>query len=184
MVNFNELTRDQLIQASQNYPWFAAARVSLCECFASESGLETADAFLKESLAYLPDATFVYSRLRRDIERDYTDEDIARAVRDAIGGKKRVFTAGMDFFSKEDYDSVRMDDDASLSQIAVVDYSAPAPEPVRTEVETFDLVTETLAQIYADQGYFDKAKEIYSKLCLLNPEKSAYFVSLIEKLNS
>ena len=42
--------------------------------------------------------------------------------------------------------------------------------------------TQTLAEIYAEQGYFDQAKQIYSQLILAYPEKSAYFASLIEKL--
>ena len=46
-----------------------------------------------------------------------------------------------------------------------------------------DFCTETLAGIYAEQGYFDQAKRIYSKLILAFPEKSAYFASLIEKLD-
>lgn len=37
--------------------------------------------------------------------------------------------------------------------------------------------------IYLDQGYYDQAKAIYSKLILAIPEKSAYFASLIEKID-
>jgi len=32
------------------------------------------------------------------------------------------------------------------------------------------------------QGHIDKAIEMYEKLSLINPEKSAYFAALIEKL--
>jgi len=49
--------------------------------------------------------------------------------------------------------------------------------------EHSDLVSETLAGIFAQQGNLPKAIEMYKKLMLLNPEKSAYFASLIEKLN-
>ena len=35
----------------------------------------------------------------------------------------------------------------------------------------------------ADQGYYEQAKDIYSKLILAYPEKNAYFAALIEKLN-
>ena len=45
-------------------------------------------------------------------------------------------------------------------------------------------ITETLAEIYAQQGYLEQAKNIYSKLILRYPEKSAYFATLIEKLNN
>lgn len=45
------------------------------------------------------------------------------------------------------------------------------------------LVTETLATIYADQGNYRKAKEIYQLLILKYPEKSSYFAALIQELD-
>ena len=56
---------------------------------------------------------------------------------------------------------------------------------VKTEAdfdEDDDLVSEELAEIYAKQGLNSEAIEIYRKLSLLNPKKSAYFAAQIEKL--
>jgi hypothetical protein len=51
-----------------------------------------------------------------------------------------------------------------------------------------DLVSETLAGIFAEQGNLARAIEMYKKLMLLSPEKSALFAArikeLTEKLNS
>ncbi|WP_338876630.1 hypothetical protein WBJ53_13335 [Spirosoma sp. SC4-14] len=46
------------------------------------------------------------------------------------------------------------------------------------------LVTESFAKILVKQGKFDKAREIYEKLMVKNPEKSAYFAEKISELTS
>ncbi|TYR34459.1 hypothetical protein FXV77_15685 [Sphingobacterium phlebotomi] len=65
----------------------------------------------------------------------------------------------------------------------------PQPENINVEnkarkssEEQFDLVTETLASIYADQAMYVKAIEVYKKLILRFPEKKSYFATRIKEL--
>ena len=49
-------------------------------------------------------------------------------------------------------------------------------------VETEEIYTETMAEVWLRQGNKEKAIEIFSKLSLLNPSKRAYFAAKIDSL--
>jgi hypothetical protein len=52
----------------------------------------------------------------------------------------------------------------------------------RSSEDSNEVVTETLARIYADQMLYHKAIATYKKLIFKFPEKSTYFASRIEEL--
>lgn len=45
-----------------------------------------------------------------------------------------------------------------------------------------EVITEAMAEVFARQGKLGKAAEVYQKLSLLNPAKSAYFAAKIDNL--
>ncbi|MEO7307479.1 MAG: hypothetical protein ABIR78_01590 [Ferruginibacter sp.] len=45
-----------------------------------------------------------------------------------------------------------------------------------------EVLTESMAEVFARQGKLSKASEVYQKLSLLNPAKSTYFAAKIENL--
>lgn len=49
-------------------------------------------------------------------------------------------------------------------------------------IEGKEVVTETMAEVLVKQGMREKAMEVYRKLSLLDPDKSAYFANKIEEL--
>ncbi len=96
------------------------------------------------------------------------------------GANKNYRGAG-DYFSREQYEQVRKE----ASEVSI-------PSETISDIDSFNFdrdvsldgfCTEALAEIYAEQGYFERAKDIYAKLILAYPEKNTYFASLIEKMN-
>ena len=102
--------------------------------------------------------------------------------------KPKIVVVGGDYFSKDDF--AQLDEGEKVAEIKLgapadnMDHGSDGGESDSLDFDSLDFVTETLAKIYADQGYYDKAIEVYAKLILLYPEKSTYFASLVNEIKS
>lgn len=96
--------------------------------------------------------------------------EIARSIQNKPGKKVRL----IDKFLEAQPKMPPVKEDESTSPMD----GKPAQEDLNEE-----FVTETLATIYAQQGYYKKALQIFEKLSLKYPEKSTYFAAQIEKVN-
>lgn len=96
--------------------------------------------------------------------------EIARSIQNKPGKKVRL----IDKFLEAQPKMPPIKEEESTSPMD----SKPVQEDVNEE-----FVTETLASIYAQQGYYKKAVQIFEKLSLKYPEKSTYFAAQIEKVN-
>ena len=179
-IDLKKLTLEELVGAINLYPWYGGARRELCARMAA-SGEAWDERQFAQAAMYVGNRELVYRMARQSRSADLSDREVAKLLQEASTPERKVRAVGGDFFSQHEYDNVSRAEDRIFSTFA---------SKVRSEREEQsdfsildDFCTESLAQVYAEQGYYEQAKYIYSKLCLRYPEKIAYFAALIEKLD-
>jgi len=192
-IDLGTLTMDELAGVVHLYPWFASARKELCQRMSRLGGDDWGVGQYAEEALYIGDRRKVASLLRSGRKADYADKDLSRILRSYIAPEpqpeepeepgREVHVVGGDYFSQAQYNGVRQSGDNIFTRFAV----KPRSDGGKDERTGSDIAeryaTETLAQIFAEQGCVEEARRIYSRLLLENPEKSAYFAALIDKLS-
>ena len=190
-IDLKSLTLDELVGTVGLYPWFGAARKELCQRMSRLGGADWGDAQYADAALYLGDRRRISDIIRSSRKPDLSDKDLGALLKAFIAPEvpaqedaapRTVRVARGDYFTQAEYDRVRTSEDNVFSRFAAKTKSEPSEPSEPMEVED-RFCTETLAQIFAEQGYFEQAKNIYSRLGLFYPEKSAYFAALIEKLD-
>jgi hypothetical protein len=190
-IDIKALNMEELVGVVDLYPWYAGARLELCRRMSALGDGSWGEDRYVEAALFVRNRRAVFDIMHSGKASSITDSAVHELVDSYLRAEKvevprkeekKVRRAvGGDYFSEEDYDSVRNAPEAKGIK-ARPDKDAPAAPVVSAEVSMDDFCTETLAEIYLEQGYPEEARRIYSKLMLFYPEKSAYFASLIEKL--
>ena len=190
-IDIHTLNLDELVGVVNLYPWYSGARLELCRRMSRMGDTWDDEQYAPEAL-YLPDRGLLVKLLKRTREANYSDKDVQELLASYLEPSApetsepahQVHVVGGDYFSQAQYDNVKKGTDNIFSRFAVqVRSEAPVPEEDLSPVAD-RFATETLARIFAEQGRPEEAKRIYSRLILDIPEKSAYFASLIDSLES
>ncbi len=89
-----------------------------------------------------------------------------------------------EFVQKEQLIERFIQTEPRISKPVKTEFFSPIIMAKKSVEDNDDIVSETLAKIYAEQGNIEKAIRIYQKLSLLYPDKSGYFAALIQKLEN
>lgn len=163
--NINNLSAKQLELVIESYPWFSYAR-SLLLCKIASVDLNEAEAGLRKCSAFIQDRKKLHKEFSESVTRTISTGELETDIR-------YVATPSEYFTAQEVADASNSLNTGLLSEIET--------EMVEKQ-QDMEFVTETLAKIYEDQEYYDQALDVYSKLILLYPKKSAYFADCVEKL--
>lgn len=182
-INLDSLTVEELGGIVSLYPWYGGAHAELCRRMAAMSDDVWRESQFGISALHIPDRRGLFEMVRK--KNDCSDAEVQALV-------KRYFEEGLnemssdyrgvgDYFPISAYSEVRKSEDNIFGDFARGYDSVDTEEMDLSESERCDFYTETLAQVYLEQGYPEKAKEIYAQLILRYPEKSSYFAGLIDK---
>ena len=92
--------------------------------------------------------------------------------KDKLGQQLRSFTDWLRSMKKLPQTAMGEEDPSEQTVRVIAEHS----------IEEREVLTEAMAEVWAKQGNRQKASDIYRKLSLLNPAKSAYFAAKIDQL--
>ncbi len=190
-IDLQTLTLDELAGVVNLYPWYGEAHLELCARMSEVGGRDWGlEQFAGEAL-YVGDRRKIAALACRGRKGDYSDKDVQALLssylepspEEVSPAEHQVRVVGGDYFSQSQYDNVRKGDDNIFTRFAAKSRPGGSSDEEAGSEMADRFATETLARIFAEQGRPEEARRIYSRLVLDIPEKSAYFASLIDKLD-
>ncbi|MDR3181191.1 MAG: hypothetical protein LBT61_04600 [Prevotellaceae bacterium] len=193
----------RLEQFAHQYPWCGIAHQLLLEAYHLNNS-EKAGSYAPMAAIYAVTRHYLYQRL----QQIKSQENVAPAANpektEAEPPEPKPATTvrttpadvpSGEYFSSNDLSLIDPGDDAISRFIVEKPRISPLSSSLMgvdtpllsTKIGTYapeDMVTETLAKIYAEQGLYTRAIDIYEKLSLREPKKSVYFADLIQNLRN
>ena len=174
----NDNTLDEIKQITEQYPFFHAAWMLLLKNLqkTGDAGLENS---IRKIAIRIPDRKILYNYLflsRKNESGEYClEQPELLSNRSCEEDEEREEDQLINRFLSGNTGPLKIDAEykPEVDQNEVISKSL---------LESDELITETLANIYCQQKKYDKALDAFKKLSLKYPEKSIYFAARIEEI--
>ena len=137
----------------QQHPDFVSGRVALARAYVDKGETDRAAKELERVVLIAPDNLIAQRLLLHIYEEKHDGDNLERTVHRILSLNPR-------------------DEQARKSWERMRSHPAADAQPENPRPKSGDIVTRTLAEIYASQGHHDRAFEIFRKLSLQEPENS------------
>jgi tetratricopeptide (TPR) repeat protein len=182
-LRLNSDTLEGLRKLTEDFPYFHAAWLLYLKNLKELNDPEF-DAALKKAAPLLPDRKQLYRFLHTVVKPTEFSMDMDKAgirISEYTLEQTDVPATGeslIDKFLSAPPVSLKLDKPAPESNSKVPEND----DSGKSLIESDELITETLANIYANQKKYDLAMEAFKKLSLKYPEKNSYFATRIEEI--
>lgn len=195
----------ELERFTSEYPWFAQAKLLVLKVY-KDNDENNYLKYLNTCALYAADRKKLFSFMdsvprSEEIFQLENDKEIERNIsfpaEISLPDDELLQNYSPEYFSLDDYNTLEAQDKREISSAELIDkFIRDNPRIIPHEPEDSacddvfaglspeDMVSETLAGIYAEQGIYDKAIECYEKLSLQDPGKSIYFAGLIDNVKN
>lgn len=185
-----------ILNVLKNFPYFQTAHILYSKSLQNTKSIRFKSQ-LKKTAIYSGDRNLLFNIISQQEDSNISKATITKTLKKE--GKKAELHSFLDWISivqtkkiirskkqkPDEIINIFLDNKPKIKNNTNQRFFNASENAKKSIVENKDIITETLAKVYAKQEHFEKAILAYQKLSLKYPQKSSYFadqIKVIKKL--